>query len=172
MKTILSTIFISFFLISNSFGQSEFMVTVSNDSILLGNYFQATFTLKNQSGQDFHPPSFKDYEIVSGPNQSMSSTFINGEMSQTISYSYLLRPKEIGTYYIEPADIQTESGILETVPIEINVFPNPDNIQQDIPNQRESFDPFEKFNGFDLFEFPSRKENLEKKKKKRRVYKI
>ena len=170
MKTILSTIIISFILITNSFGQAEFTVNVSNDSILLGNYFQVTFTLKNQSGNDFHPPNFGDYEIISGPNQSMSSTFMNGEMNQTKSYSYLLKPKQTGTFYVEPADISTDEGILETAPIEINVFPNPDNIKQEIPNKRDTFDPFEGFDGFDLFEFPSREKKP--KKKKRRVYKI
>ncbi len=170
MKTILSTIIIGFLFIANSFGQKEFTVNVSNDSILLGNYFQVTFTLKNISASNFNPPNFKDYDIVSGPNQSMSSSFINGEMSQTNSYSYLLQPKDIGTYYIEPADVETEEGILETAPIEINVFPNPDNIKQEIPNKRDTFDPFEGFDNFDLFEFPSRIK--EKPKKKRRVYKI
>ena len=150
--------------------QSDFTVNISNDSILLGNHFQVTFTLKNQSGSDFHAPNFKDYEVLSGPNQSMSSTFINGDMNQTISYSYVVRPKEIGTYYIESADINTENGVLETAPIEINVFPNPDNIKQEIPNKRDTFDPFEGFDGFDLFDFPSREKAP--KKKKRRVYKI
>jgi len=163
MKTIISTIIIGFLFIANSFGQKEFTVTVSNDSILLGNHFEVTFTLKNVSGNDFHAPNFRGFDVVGGPNQSMSSTFINGEMSQASSYTYLLQPKEVGTYYIEPGDINTEKGILETTPVEINVFPNPDNIKQEIPNKRDTFDPFK---GFD---FPSRKKEP---KKKRRVYKI
>ncbi len=170
MKAIISTLIFYLSIIVSINGQSDFTATVSNDSILLGNHFQVTFNLENQSGNEFHPPNFSDYEIVSGPNQSMSSSFMNGEMTQSLSYSYYLKPKDIGTYYIEPADIATDKGILETAPIEINVYPNPDNIKQEIPNKRDTFDPFKSFDNFDFFEFPSRKQ--EQPKKKRRVYKI
>jgi len=166
MKKITATILFGCFFSCICFGQTKFTATISNDSILLGNYFEVIFTLKNSSGSNFNPPEFKDYDIVSGPNQSMQSSFINGVSSQTLSYSYFLKPKDIGNYYLSPADIETKEGILETTPVEINVFPNPDNIIQENSNKKDNFDPF---NDFQFFDFPEKKKAP---KKKRRVYKI
>lgn len=129
----------------------RFTVEVSSDSVLMENYFTVSFTLENAEGMNFLPPAFDDFEVVSGPNTSSSMSFINGAMSQKITYTFYLRPREIGNYYIQPASIESNEGLLETLPREVIVLPNPDGIIQQPKPRSESFN----FNmdGFNLSPF-------------------
>lgn len=169
-----------------------FSIEVSNTEVLLGNYIEVRFTLKNANGQKFEAPNFRDFDIVSGPNQSSSFSMINGETTQSISFTYFLQPKNIGNFYLEPAFIEADGETLETQPIEIIVLENPDGIiekpQQKMPNQMELFNS----PSHDLFDFPmnldifpelrvfpkieitpkSKEKKKNKSKKKGKVYKI
>ena len=172
LKSILILI-ISFFLVGNLIGQegATFKVEVSSDSVLLGNYIVATFTLENASMEDFQAPTFKGFQIISGPNQSSSFSMINGAVTQKASYSYYLEPIDIGSYYIPPASVSTGEQVLETIPIEILVAPNPDGIIQNPTRQPDRF-------GRDFFQQdffgtpPARQTPTKKTKKKRKVYKL
>ena len=66
----------------------KFTVSISMDSILLGNYFEVKYTLENGSGDNFIAPDFENFTIVGGPNTSTSMSFMNGEMTQSVSYAY------------------------------------------------------------------------------------
>ena len=120
----------------------SFDIEVSSDSVLLGNYIEVSFKLKNIKGK-FEAPSFDGFTVISGPNMSSSMQIINGDMSSTQSYSYYIRPNETGLYTITPAYLDTEGSTLETSPTDINVYPNPNNIIQE--PKRES--------GHSIFDF-------------------
>ena len=168
MKTqLLFTLIISLFAL-NSWGQdAKFEVQVSTDSVLMDNYFKVEFSLENTGGDQFSPPEFRDFDVVGGPNQSSSMSFVNGVMSQSKSYSFYLKPREVGTFYIEPSSIQVEGQILESEPIEVNVYPNPDGVRQD-PEIRQQERP-----NFFSNPWKERKEKKkEKAKKKRKTYRI
>jgi len=107
-------------------GQS-FTATVSSDSILIGNYIELTFTLKNNTGS-FEAPNLDEFEIIAGPNTSKSIQTINGESTTETSYSYYIKPNQLGRITIAPAYLVKADHTLETPPIEINIFSNPQNI--------------------------------------------
>lgn len=109
----------------------RFTVEVSSDSILLGNYFKVVFTLENASGGQFEPPLFQEFDVAGGPNFSSSLSILNGRTSQKVSYSYYLKPRDIGNYFIEPASIAVGEKILETAPVEVIVAPNPEGLIQE-----------------------------------------
>ena len=115
----------------------KFTVSISMDSILLGNYFEVKYTLENGSGDNFIAPDFENFTIVGGPNTSTSMSFMNGQMTQSVSYAYYLEPKDIGHFYIQPASIEASGQVLETIPMEVMVVPNPDGIRQ-TPQQRNN----------------------------------
>lgn len=142
----------------------RFTVEVSSDSVLMNNYFIVTFTLENGEGENFMPPTFEEFEVVSGPNRSMSTSIMNGEMSKKMSFTYYLRPHGEGNYYIEPASIESEEGVLETLPMEVTILPNPDNIIQQPKPQTESFG-FDwggfKMDGFNMEPFFGRDFNMD-----------
>lgn len=117
----------------------KFTMEVSSDSVLMNNYFTVAFSLENAEGTNFLPPTFDEFEVVSGPNTSSSMSIMNGQVSQKVTYTYYLRPREIGNYYIEAASIESEEGVLETLPREVIVLPNPDGIIQQPQPRSESF---------------------------------
>lgn len=157
--------------------EAKFTAEVSNDSILLGNAFEVIFTLENARGTNFQMPDFSDFLVVGGPNQSSSFSMMNGEVTQSVSYSYFLEPKDVGNFYIEPASVEAADMVLETQPLEIIVVPNPDGIiQQPKRRGQEWGDDFFK-RDFD-FGFPavpkppSSPETPKKKKKKRKTFRL
>ena len=108
----------------------KFTVEVSNDTLLLGNYFELKYTVENASGNSFEPPQLTQMDIIGGPNTSTSMSIINGEMSQSSSYAYYIEPSDIGAYTIPPAYLTVGEEVMETLPIEIMVLPNPEGIIQ------------------------------------------
>lgn len=151
---------------------ATFTVKVSTDSLLMDNYVEVSFTLKNATAANFQPPSFEGFTVISGPSQASSFSSVNGVVTQSVTYSYHLMPIDIGNYYIDPASIETDSNVLETAPIEIIVHPNPDGIIQNKPNQNRSF-----FGGFGGFNFgtpipPTPPKPPTKPKKKRKIYRM
>ncbi len=194
----LSALFLGLFLTSQiviAQDDAKFSVKVSMDSVLHGNYFQVVFSLENAKGQDFQAPAFEDFIVKSGPNMSSSFSMMNGDVSQSISYTFYLEPKDIGNYYIQPASISVGEMMLETEPIEILVVPNPEGIIQKQPQEERMSDFFRGFDregmpGFRNFQFdfdepgqralpkdnkpeePGKEDKTKKKKKKRKIYKI
>ena len=163
MKKLFYTIAFSL-LLSLVFAQEEssFRIEVSSDSILFGNYFEVKFILENESGRQFEPPSFDGFTLVGGPNQATNFSIMNGKTSQSMSYSYYLKPLDIGNYYIDPARIFVGDKVLETLPQEILVVVNPDEEYQP-PN-------IDKMEDLSPLNDPAPKST--KPKKKRKVYKL
>lgn len=102
-------------------GQSpSFTASVSKATVGLNEQFEVSFTL-NSSGKNFAAPSFKDFHLLVGPSQSTSMEFINGNMSQSITYSYVLQPKSEGSFKIGAASIEVEGKTFKTNPINVTV---------------------------------------------------
>lgn len=97
-----------------------FSATVSRNPVGLNEQFQLSFTL-NSSGSSFKPPSLADFMVLSGPNQSTSMQFINGAMSQSLTFSYILQPKKEGTFKIEAASIESGGKIVLSNALSVNV---------------------------------------------------
>lgn len=147
---------------------ASFIVEVTTDSILMGNSFKVTFSVKNGQGVNFDLPEFADFHVVGGPNQSSSYSMVNGDVTQEMSYSFYLKPKEIGNYYIEPAGIEIDGEYYETQPMEVIVVPNPDGIKQQSEEKRGA----DFFREFDFPTSPTPPEPPAKKKKKRKTYRL
>ncbi len=112
-------------------------VNLSKDSILLGNSIKVEFIIENSEGK-FEAPKFEEMDILSGPNYSSSMQIINGAKSSKRSISYILRPRDIGKYYIPPAYLIAQDIQLNTEALEFNVYPNPLGIIED-PKMENNF---------------------------------
>lgn len=121
-----STIIISLFL-GACLQAQELSSEVSSDSILLGNYFIYEIKLENIK-EDIDFPSFDEFQIVSGPNTSSAISIVNGDQTSVKTFSWYLKPLDLGQYFIEPIAVNVDGQIFEAQPIEINVYPNPDGI--------------------------------------------
>lgn len=98
-----------------------FTATASSTKVSVGEQIQINFTLNTTSGKNFHPPSFKGFTILAGPSRSMSTQIINGVVSSSLSFSYILLADAEGTFTIEPASIEVNGKSLKTNPITIAV---------------------------------------------------
>ena len=164
MKKVISLL-VFCWLVGFAWGQNaRFSVEVSIDSLLMENVTQVTFKLENASGKKFMAPDFEGFQVVGGPSQSSSFSMVNGEVNQSQSYTYYLQPEEVGNFYIQPASIETDQGVLETEPVLIIVVPNPDGIRQEASPKIREHDFFE--------EIPIPAPKSAQPKKKRRVYRI
>ena len=163
MKNVLSNIIMLLFVTQFMYGQ-EFNVQVSSDTILSGNVLNVVFTANNIAGQ-FEGPDMQGLSIISGPNTSTSMSMINGDVSQTATYSYGIICEDIGDVTILSGYLNTGSETLETEPISVLVLPNPEGIIEQPPSN----------SGFFEFNFPRTKKpkaSSGPKKKKRKLKKI
>ncbi len=92
----------------------------------LGQPFRVAFTVDDQPEEgSFKAPSFEDFDVLAGPSVSTghSVQFINGRKSSSYNctYTYVLMPKERGTYVIGAASIRVEgkSYTTKSLPIEV-----------------------------------------------------
>ncbi len=94
----------------------------------------------NKDGDFFEAPSFENFEVLMGPSQSISSSFINGKRSFSKSYTYVLRPKKQGQLIIDSASITIDNTVYNTEPKTVLVTepidnPNAPKTAQDIADE-------------------------------------
>ena len=102
----------------------KFSATV--DKTIVGQYdrFQAYLTFDGADVyglSNFRPPAFNGLKVLSGPNQSTSMQIINGKVSGSITYSYILQPVNIGDFMISASSIDFKGKTYRTDPIKIKV---------------------------------------------------
>ncbi|WP_299126698.1 BatD family protein [uncultured Winogradskyella sp.] len=100
--------------------QVKFEAKVSKKKLGVNERLRIDFEM-NQDGDNFVPPNFNDFEVVGGPNTSVSNTWINGKRTYKKTYSYFLAPKKRGKFTIKQATIEIEGEIYKTFPLTINV---------------------------------------------------
>jgi hypothetical protein len=83
--------------------------------------FTLSFTVANGTGKNLQLPSLNDFNVLGGPNTSTSMQIINGSVSQSSTYSYVLRPKQQGTYKIGKATVEVNGTTLESTELTIQV---------------------------------------------------
>jgi len=132
---ILIMMLFSFFTLSQRSFAQKLVAQVSKNKVVTGEVFQISFTVNgNMSG--FKPPSFSDFDVFSGPNQSTSMQIANGNMSQTISYSYMIAARKEGKFTIGAASCVINGAKSESSPIAIEVAKgNPQQQHQQQQNQ-------------------------------------
>jgi hypothetical protein len=104
---------------SYAFAQ-KFTASVNKTNAALGEPIQVLFSIEG-IGNGFQGPSFNDFEVASGPSPFQQMQIINGNMSQSISYSYTIIPQKEGKLTIGPATINVGGKKLESNPITITV---------------------------------------------------
>ncbi|MDZ7876021.1 MAG: BatD family protein [Saprospiraceae bacterium] len=113
-----------FFLLFLPFGliaQASFTATTDAKQVPIGEVFEIEFSLKNAQGQGFRPPTFGEFNVVSGPNKMNSMTMTNGITSSSESYSYVLQAKKEGVFTLGVATITAKGQTMRTDPLSISV---------------------------------------------------
>ena len=112
-----------FFFLGVSFymkAQVTFDAKVSKKRLGLNERLRIDFIM-NENGDNFVSPAFTNFLVVSGPQQSVNRSWVNGVSSFSKTYTYFLTPKSKGTFILGQAEITINEEVYKTFPIEIVV---------------------------------------------------
>jgi len=91
----------------------SFTIKLSKEKLGVNERLRVEFTM-NKDGDNFNPPDFNGFQVVMGPSQSISSSWINGKRSFSKSYSYILKPQAQGSFNIGQATIEIGGQVYKT----------------------------------------------------------
>jgi len=115
---------ITLFLFSQYLLAQSFVASVNENKIGENDRLEVTFTFDGKdinSIKNFSPPSFNNFKVLSGPNQSTSMQIINGVSSSSLSLSYVLMPSSVGAFTIGSASVQYDGQTYKTDPLTVTI---------------------------------------------------
>lgn len=94
--------------------------------VVVGRPFQLTYSV-NQRSRDLRAPEFTDFDVLSGPYTSTSSStsFVNGKRTSSFeqTYTYMLMAQKEGTFTIGPATVKVDGENIQSNGVRIQVLP-------------------------------------------------
>jgi len=114
----------------------QFQAIAESDKVLLNDFFQVHFSLKNGQGSNFRAPAFQGFKVVAGPSRRTSTTIVNGKVSTETGFSYSLQALKEGRFTIGTASIRVEGKELKTRPLKIQVVKGKTGLEK---NEAQSF---------------------------------
>ncbi len=111
---------VTFLVTSIGLSQTTFEAKVSKTKLGENERLRVDFKM-NKDGDNFNPPDFANFDVIGGPNTSVSNSWMNGVRSYAKTYSYFLSPKRQGTLKIGEATIEIEGEIYRTKDVNVLV---------------------------------------------------
>lgn len=105
--------------------EAQFTCSVDRVEIPLGQQFQVTYTLsggnlKRHSG--FNAPDLnRHFLTLSGPSTSQQMQIINGRVSSSMSWTYVLQARGTGTFTVPAATLNYDGRTLQTNTVRVKV---------------------------------------------------
>ena len=100
--------------------------------VVVGKPFQLTYTV-NQRSRDLRTPEFTDFDVLSGPYTSTSSStsFVNGRRTSTFeqTYTFMLMAQKEGSFTIAPATVKVDGDQVQSNGVRIQVLPEDQQAQ-------------------------------------------
>lgn len=112
------------FLFGNLLLGQTFTASVDRTTVGENGRFQVYFEFSGGNANDldkFLPPDFQGFKILGGPNRSSSMQIINGRVSSSLTFSYIILALKEGSYTIGSASVEYNGKRLSTNPITITV---------------------------------------------------
>ncbi len=126
----------------NLYAQPKFSAIASANKLGRNERLQVDFRIDNPGNiEQLSPPKFPGFIVESGPNQQSGMSTINGNVSQYIAISYILRAGKKGRLTIGPARASMDGKIYQTASLNIEVTENATG---------NSINPYSPFSGFDV----------------------
>lgn len=123
------------------FSEAKFYVK-ANNTAYVGQNYKVSYILENAKGKNFsYPTTFQGFQVLSGPNQSSSFSWVNGQTTQTIEYYFILRPSQEGSFKIPSASIQIKNETLSTENLSVEVIQGAQQQQQTQRNTYQQTQP-------------------------------
>ena len=143
MKKILSILlFVSIALVS--FADDVVFKAQAPKQVVVGRPFQLTYSV-NQRSRDLRAPEFTDFDVLSGPYTSTSSStsFVNGKRTSSFeqTYTYMLMARTAGTFTIGPATVKVDGENVQSNGVRIQVLPEDEEPAQSSQQPATSTQP-------------------------------
>lgn len=107
--------------------------------VIVGRPFQISYTV-NHRCRDLQAPEFTDFDVLSGPYSSTSSStsFTNGHMTSSYeqTYTYMLMARKAGSFTIGPASVKVSGDRVQSNGVRIEVLPEDQQTTQSQPSSQ------------------------------------
>ncbi len=104
---------------SSVFAQVSFVAKISKRKVAMNERLRVDFVV-DKDGDNFNPPGFLGFK-ASGPNQSVSRSWVNGKSSFNKTFTYYLTPQKLGKQTIGQASIEFKGNTYKTSPVIVEV---------------------------------------------------
>ncbi len=103
------------------FAQTKFTAVCPEKKIGKNDYIEIQFTVENGNAEQINAPQFKNFTVVSGPNQQSGMSNVNGNIKQYVSIGFVLKPLSTGTFTIPSATAKVDGKEYRCNPVTIEV---------------------------------------------------
>jgi hypothetical protein len=120
---ILMMIFVGFLLSPSYTWAQSLTASVDRNTVYQGE--QVEYSVEIQGTVRAKNPQFPDFDgfrVLSGPNESSNFQLINGQMSSSIRYSWILIPLKVGSITIGPTTAQVGGQTTSSNPITMQIL--------------------------------------------------
>lgn len=93
------------------------------DAVAIGDQFRLSYTVNTQKVKDFRAPSIKGFDVLMGPTRSYSMQSINGNTTESLTFTYILLAQKEGEYTIPGATITANGDQMLSNSVKIKVLP-------------------------------------------------
>ncbi len=125
MKKIRVIFLLTVFFTVRAFAQDgSFIASVDKNPVGVSDQLTLSFTLQNSGsggGKNLKLPNLDNFRIMMGPSTTSNMQYINGVVSSSFTYSYVLQPKNVGRFTIGAASIEVGGKTFSTSPITVDV---------------------------------------------------
>ena len=116
------SLFICLLSISLVAQEATLKAKISKNKLGVNQRLRIEFSIDKQGGDNFSPPKFTNFRVVGGPSQSVSQSWINGKVTFSQSYTYIIQPKRKGAFSIASASIKIGGKFIKSEPVKVIVL--------------------------------------------------
>ena len=116
------SLFICLLSISLVAQEATLKAKVSKNKLGVNQRLRIEFSIDKQGGDNFSPPKFTNFKVIGGPSQSVSQSWINGKVTFSQSYTYIIQPKRKGAFSIASASIKIGGKFIKSEPVKVIVL--------------------------------------------------
>lgn len=110
-------------------------VAKAPSSVVLGSPFQLSYVINTAADADeLRLPDLSNFEILAGPYTTSSQQMINGHYSGSLTITYTLMARKVGTFSVGPATINVAKQRLVSNGLPIKVLPQDKNAKANSNN--------------------------------------
>lgn len=99
-----------------------FRASVDKTILEIGDRLTVTYSIDGD-GTNFRAPKFSDFKLLMGPSQSQNIQIINGKISRSLSFSFVLEAIKEGKFTIPAATITIDGKEMNSNTVQVQVLP-------------------------------------------------